>query len=140
MCAYDYFPQYGGTTIDGKNANLPDQQPGEYYDTLDEIDRQVLDAYGYEKWTDFLNPPKENQPWFALYTAENTWPHDTPYGKAKDKMAEVKRKWLPQVIMADDFENVWQSYMEEYNREVDVEAYESELTDEVQRRIENSKN
>ncbi|MEI3220191.1 MAG: hypothetical protein V8S08_12020 [Lachnoclostridium sp.] len=47
-------------------------------------------------------------------------------------MAEVKRKWLPQVIMADDFENVWQSYMEEYNREVDVEAYESELTDEVQ--------
>lgn len=65
---------------------------------------------------------------------------DTPYGQAKQAMSDVKHKWLPQVIMAEDFESAWESYMEEYEREVDVEAYEAELTREVQRRIENHTN
>lgn len=141
LCSYDYFPKYGGVTADGKNAAIPEYQPGEYYDTLDEIDKQVLDGYGYEKWTDFLNSPEEiTPPWFPLYTAENLWGQDTPYGQAKQAMSDVKHKWLPQVIMAEDFESAWESYMEEYEREVDVEAYEAELTREVQRRIENHTN
>ena len=122
---------------DGKNALEPDQQPDEYYETLGEVDREILDAYGYEKWTDFLTPVKENPPWFALYTAENNWAEDTDYGKAKQKMEEVKRKWLPQVIMVskEEFEQTWDAYMDEYYREVDVDAYEAELTREVQRRV-----
>ena len=140
MCTYDYFPRYGGMLADGKNATYSDYQPGEYYASLNELDRQILDAYGYEKWTDFLKPPEENSDWYPLYTAENIWEQDTPYGQAKQAMADVKHKWLPQVIMAEDFESAWQSYMEEYEQEVDVEAYEAELTSEVQRRIENHTN
>ncbi len=137
LCSYYYFPHYEGMAEDGKNALEPDQQPDEYYETLGEVDREILDAYGYEKWTDFLTPVKENPPWFALYTAENNWAEDTDYGKAKQKMEEVKRKWLPQVIMVskEEFEQTWDAYMDEYYREVDVDAYEAELTREVQRRV-----
>lgn len=136
LCSYYYFPHYEGQTKDRKNALSPGEQSGEYYAGLLETDQRILDAYGYEKWTDFLNPIEPNQPWFPLYTAENNWAKDSACGIAKLKMEEVKRKWLPQVIMADSFEDAWMSYTEEYEREVDVETYEEELTKEVQRRIE----
>lgn len=136
VCSYYWFPHYEGMLADGKNTVDPAQQPGEYYVTLDETDRQVLDAYGYEKWKDFLTPMEETPPWFALYTAENNWPSDTGYGKAKKEMSEVKREWLPKVIMSENFEETWNAYMADYEKRVDVDAYEEELTKEVQRRIE----
>ena len=34
----------------------------------------------------------------------------------------------------DSFEKNWEDYMNAYNAQVDVEAYESALTEEVQRR------
>ena len=137
-CSYSYFPHKEGMLRDGINAAAPDQQPGEYYATLSETDREVLDAYGYEKWTDFLGEPKENTPWFPLYSAIESWGQDTPYGQAKEGMDRVKKEWLPQVIMAGEkqFEQVWEQYQEAYRAEVDVEAYERELTEEVRRRVE----
>ncbi len=139
-CRYDYFPHYEGMMEDDRNAVVPEQQPGEYYATLDETDREILDAYKYEKWTDFLTPMEEIPIWFALYTAENNWPADTDYGKAKQSMSDVKHEWLPKVIMSDSFEQTWEEYMEDYRERVDVRSYEEELTDEVQRRIEVAKN
>lgn len=134
-CSYYYFPHFEGLLEDGKNAVKPDEQPGEYYETLDATDRKVLDAYGYEKWTDFLTPPEEPSQWFALYTAENNWPADTAYGKAKQEMSEVKHEWLPKVVMSDSFDRAWEQYMEDYQKRVNVKAYEEELTREVHRRL-----
>ncbi len=36
-------------------------------------------------------------------------------GKVKNNLEAVKKRWLPQVIMADDFNAAWDQYMEEYN-------------------------
>ena len=36
-------------------------------------------------------------------------------GKVKNNIVAVKKIWLPQVIMADDFDAAWNQYMEEYN-------------------------
>ena len=137
LCVYDYFPHYEGMMEDGMNAVHPEQQPGEYYATLNEVDKRILDAYDYEKWIDFLNPPKENAPWYPLYTAVTTWSSDTEYGKAHEKMAEVKHEWLPKIIMtpAEEFEMAWEQYMKVYEEQVNVDAYEEELEREVIRRI-----
>lgn len=35
--------------------------------------------------------------------------------KSKNNLEAVKKRWLPQVIMADDFGAAWDQYMEEYN-------------------------
>ena len=135
-CPYSYFPHTEGMLEDGKNAAAPGEQPGEYYATLTEGDRELLDAYGYEKWTDFLTLVKENPPWFPLYSALDTWSADTPYGKAREEMERVKREWLPKVIMAgeEQFDEMWEEYQKSYHSQVDVEAYERELTEEVARR------
>lgn len=136
-CDYGYFPHFEGMLEDGINAAAPDEQPGEYYATLTEEDRALLDAYGYEKWTDFLSPPQDPAPWFPLYSALDAWEEDTPYGQARTAMEEVKREWLPKVIMAgtDRFEEVWEQYRKDYEERVDVKAYEEELTREAGRRM-----
>ena len=136
---YSYFPAYIGT-MDGKNAISPSEQPSEFELGLRDIDKRIFAAYGYERWTDFLTPVEENQPWFPLWSATNAWTTDTPYGVANQKMDDIKHQWLPKVIMtpADEFEQVWEEYMTVYNNEVDIKAYEDELTAEVARRIENA--
>ena len=138
LCSYSYFPHYGGMMMDGINAVLPDEQPKEYYDNLNDLDREIMDAYGYEKWTDFSNCAKENSDWFPLYTATNTWTSDTDYGVARENMTKLKHKWLPKLILApvEKYDSLWESYMKLYEMEVDVEAYEKELEAEIARRIE----
>lgn len=136
---YNYFPTYIGTFEDG-NAISPAEQPAEFYDGLVSIDKEVLDAYGYEKWTDFLNPVpvEENGAWYPIYSATSGWASNSPEAIANEKMTEVKQQWLPRVIMGsvDDFEKNWTDYMTTYEKQVDVEAYEKALTEEVKRRVE----
>ena len=52
-------------------------------------------------------------------------------------MEEVKRLWLPKVIMSSEeaFAEVWEAYQQEYRAQVDIEAYEGELNWEIQERI-----
>ncbi|WP_070000394.1 sugar ABC transporter substrate-binding protein [Cellulosilyticum sp. I15G10I2] len=136
-CPYDWFPHYEGMSADGINAIKPKEQPGEFYATLRDIDREILDAYGYDRWTDFLPQMEENSPWYPLWSARNTWTADTPYGIAWKKMDDVKHEWLPKVVMASkaDFEKTWDQYMKTYESEIDYKAYEAELTAEVARRV-----
>lgn len=138
---YNYFPTYEGLIEGTDNAVQPSQQPEEFWLDLSDIDKEVLEAYGYEKWTDFLTPVEENPPWYPIYSAVDSWTADTPEGIAVVKMDEVKKQWLPRVIMAkpSDFEKKWEEYMNVYHNEVDVEAYEKALTEEVRRRVEASK-
>lgn len=137
FCDYSYFPHFEGMQADGINTMLPADQPSEFYETLTEIDKKILDAYGFERWTDFLTPVKENSPWFPLWSATNQWTADTPYGIAKQKMADIKHEYLPKVIMspAGKFEDNWNEYMTIYESEIDYKAYEEQLEKEVADRI-----
>ena len=40
----------------------------------------------------------------------------------RDEIDAVKRNWLPQVIMSDDFDAVWAAYMDAY-QDCDPEVY-----------------
>ncbi len=137
-CSYDYFPHFEGQLADGINAVLPTDQPGEFYETLTDVDKEVLDAYGYQVWTDFLTPMEENSPWFPIWSYTNTLTADTPAGIANQKMNDIQMEWLPRLVMSDDFYGDWELYVKEYDN-VDVEAYEADITAEVARRIELTK-
>ncbi len=134
---YPYFPAYTGMLADGINTVNPGEQPGEYYAQLSEYDKALLDAYGYQNWKEFLGPEKIGAAWYPLYSCKEDWPGDSPHGEALAKMEQVKRLWLPQVIMSpkEEFAQAWEAYMQEYQKQVDVEAYEGELNREIQRRI-----
>lgn len=139
VCNYSYFPQYTGLFEDNKNAVLPGQQTQEFYDGLSAPDKKILDAYGFKTFNDFLPEPAEkNQPWFPIYSFASTLTADTEAGIAMQKMDEIKRKWLPTVIMSEPskFEATWDEYQTIFKNEGNVKAYEEALTKEAKRRAE----
>ena len=53
--------------------------------------------------------------WYPMYSYSDSIPTTSECGKVKNNLEAVKKRWLPQVIMADDFDAAWDQYMEEYN-------------------------
>jgi len=94
---------------------------------------------GKETFADFLNaPPEENELWFPIYSYVNTLTSDSPAAIASQKMDDVKRQWLPKVVMsgASEFESMWNEYTTTLTTQADVKSYEDALTQEVKRRVE----
>ena len=134
--AYAYFPHYEGLFDDGINSIDPNEQPDEYYASLEPVEKELMDGYGYKTFLDFLSPSVPNEPWYPMWSYTNTWNTDTDYGAARAKMTDLKHEYLPKAMMApaEQFDAIWDEYMETYRTEVDIDAYLDELTAEARRR------
>ena len=56
-CQYSYFPQWHGTSRDGKNANKPEEQPSEFMSDMAEPLKKCFDAYGQDfdkSWGEYM--------------------------------------------------------------------------------------
>ena len=124
---------------DGKNTVSPAEQPGEFRATLTDTDKKLLDAYGYQTFADFMNDPsdEENEPWYPIWSYVNNLTADSPAKIAYTKMDDIKKQWLPKVIMTDpsNFDSVWDEYTTTLTTQADTGAYLDDLTKEVERRI-----
>ncbi len=138
MCPYSYFPQWLGTSRDGKNAMRPDGQESEFYEGLADTVKECFDAYGVKTYVEMLGTQPAPGPWYPMYTYSSTMTTDTPGGTAWTLMGEIKHQQLPKVVMADDFEQGWNEYMEAY-KGCHPEDFISEMQDELDRRIEAAK-
>lgn len=142
LCDYAYLPHFEGMQADNINTILPGEQPEEFYKGLIDSDKKLLDAYGYEKFTDFLEKPEDElYPWFPIYSFTNLLSADSEAGIAKQKMDDIKKQWLPQVVMSksNDFEKTWNKYIDELTSNANIKAYEDTITEEVKRRVEEDK-
>lgn len=134
ICQYSYMPQYHGTSEDGKNANKPEEQTSEFFDTLAQPVIDVFNAYGVTTYPELIGSVKEeNAPWFPMYSYSNNMTTDTPGGVAWVKMGETKHEWLPKVVMASDFESTWNDYMSAYN-DCNPQDFLDEMQEELERR------
>ena len=105
---------------------------------MSDIDKEVLDAYKVDNWTQMVRLQDPIQPWFPIYTERNKWTSSDPAGIASQNMQEVKMQWLPKVIMGGPaaYEQNWEDYMTAYDSQIDYKAFEDTLTKEVKRRVE----
>ncbi len=135
-CPYSQFPRYEGMLEDGINTVFPGEQPKMFYSSLSEYDKKLMDAYGYKTWKDFLGTETKGEKWYPLYSVTSDWKSDTDYGKAKEEMKKVKKKWLPLLIMSDvgEYDELWKKYMTEYKEKVDIDAYLGRLDLEVKKK------
>ena len=116
MCNYSYLPQWGGTSRDGINAMLPNEQPSEFKSSLAEPLVNCLNAYGADNYVDMIGSVvAETGPWYPMYSHSNAMTNDTPGGVAWTRMGEIKHEYIPQLVMASDFDAYWDLYMEAYN-------------------------
>ncbi len=133
-CGYSYFPQWDGTSRDGKNAMKPAGQEEEFYDGLADTVKECFDAYGAKTYVEMLGTSPAPGPWYPMYTYSSTLTTSTPGGTAWTMMGEIKHQYLPKVVMADDFEQGWNEYMKEYEN-CKPEDFLSEMQTELDRRI-----
>ena len=133
-CSYSYFPQWSGTSRDGKNSMKPDGQENEFYDGLSDLIKECFDAYGAKTYVEMLGTQPAPGDWYPMYTYSNTLKTDTDGGVAWTNMGEIKHQYLPKVVMAEDFDAAWKEYMDVYN-ECHPEAFIAEMQTELERRI-----
>ena len=134
-CTYSYFPQYSGTSDDGINANKPDGQANEFFDGLNDDIKEAFSAYGAETYVDMIGTNEAPGAWYPMWSYSNGFTTDTEGGMAWNKIAEIKHEYLPQVVMAQDFDTAWAEYMEEYSS-CNQEAFIGELQTELDKRME----
>ena len=133
-CSYSYFPQYSGTSRDGKNAMKSDGQEQEFFDGLSEPIKKCFEAYGAKTYVEMLGTTEKPGPWYPMYTFSSSMTTSTPGGTAWAKMGEIKHQYLPKVVMADNFEEGWAEYMKVYE-ECKPEDFLSEMQTELERRV-----
>ncbi len=115
-CVYSYFPQWHGTSDDGKNANKPEEQPSEFMNDMAKPLVDCFNAYGVTTYPGMIGSVvEENAAWFPMYSYSNNFTTETPGGLAWTLMGECKHQWLPKVVMAEDFDKGWEEYMQAYN-------------------------
>ena len=133
VCEYSYMPRFYGMAPDGINAYTSTNQPIIFYNHLDPVIKKCFDAYGVKTYTELLNPAPENPPWYPMWSFDNSVTEATDYGKVMKQIQEVKHKYMPLMVMSNDFEKTWNEYYEAYNK-TDPQVYFDELTAEVRRR------
>ena len=126
-CTYSYFPQYSGTSDDGINANKPDGQANEFFDGLNDDVKEAFSAYGAETYVDMIGTNEAPGAWYPMWSYSNSF--------TTDKIGEIKHEYLPQVVMAKDFDAAWAEYMDAYNS-CDPGAFIGELQTELDKRME----
>lgn len=138
LCTYSYFPNYIGMNPDGINAMTPDTQPSEFFVGLKPEVQECLTAYGAETYVDMLDYNEIDgyeQPWYPMWSFTGTMTTETPGGLAWEKMEETKHQYLPQVVIADNFDAAWDEYMKAY-KAVKPEDFFAEMQEAVYARIE----
>lgn len=135
FCYYSYFPRLEGMAADGINAFSAEFQPEEFYEALPEDVRECLSAYGGRNYVDMLGSNEKPGPWYPMYSHAKLLTQDMPAGRAFSAMEEVRQTYLPRVILAEDFEGMWEQYMTAYSA-CRPELFFAEMQKELERRVE----
>ena len=116
FCPYSYFPRVEGLLDDGINAFSMEYQSVEFMKSLKLDIRECFEAYGVQNYVELLGTNEAPGAWYPMYSYTQSLSSKSKGGMIRDEIDEVKRNWLPQVIMSDDFASTWDAYMAAYQK------------------------
>lgn len=134
FCEYSYFPRKEGISTDEINAFSPEYQPNEFFESLPADVKECFEAYGCKNYVDMLGSNEQPGKWYPMYSYSTQLTYSTEAGRIWKQMGEVKHEWLPQVVMAADFESTWDAYMKEY-QECNPQGFFADMQKELDSRI-----
>lgn len=115
LCPYQYFPQWDGISKKGFNAMKPYMQPSEYKETLPSKTVECFDAYKCNNYVDMLGSViAQHDKWYSIYTLMDDRSFSSPGAVAYWKINNILREQLLEVIVANDFDKAWNSYLDAY--------------------------
>ncbi len=134
FCSYAYFPRKEGVNSDGVNMFSPEYQLGEFQASLPQDVKECFDAYGASTYVDMIGTNDQPGKWYPMYSYSTLLTNQTPAGVVWKEMTALKQSWLPQVVMADDFEATWAQYQQAYNN-ISPQIFFDDMQLELERRI-----
>lgn len=128
-----FCPKLEGSYSDG-NATSPGSQPSEYFDSLDDVAKEVLTAYDVQTQGLLFGIPPENPVYFPCYTI--SIPVGTDEQVTDQKLKDYAFQHLPKIISAkpNEFEGLWKKYMDQLSK-LDIDSLEKLYNDGIQERI-----
>jgi len=128
------WPRLNGTFSDG-NAVEARRQPEVALETYDEYDREYLDAYGIQTFSELFSQPQD-RPWYPAWSANIEQGSDVALFATRAE--ELQKRYYPQIVLSDpaNFESEWENFVNEYRSLDGLETYENFFTETVKARIE----
>ena len=92
------------------NCWEPANQPEIVFGQMVDYDKEFLEAYGYQKFADFVNPPIELAPYGEAWQIDYS-----PVDIDHQDFLDIQDKYLPELIMCDpeEFDALWDEFVEE---------------------------
>lgn len=119
------FPKIEGRYSNGNAAFDPNLQPEEKLETQTEYDKKFLSNYGFYTKNDFL-PTMAYPGYPEVWSIFSNMTEDNVAKPIFDQITDTENRYLPSVIMADDFEAAWNEYAARYEK-IDYPALEAEI-------------
>ena len=100
--------EINGKVIKAGNCWEPGNQPEIVFGLMNDYDKAFLEAYGFQKFADFVNAPIELAPYGEAWQIDYT-----PVTTAHDNFLKVQDEQLPQLIMCDEaeFDAKWDEFV-----------------------------
>lgn len=132
----DFMAYIGGTRPDG-NAINPDIQPEVFQQTLKDVDKEILKAYGKQNWYQFLTPPPTETPaYFPIWDVTREGDAETIHTKLDDLSFKYYSKAI--ISKPEKFESVWDEFQKELKK-IDVKPILDTYNSAIKYRTENWK-
>jgi len=128
----DQFPKRQGRFSDG-NSTTSGNQPEERLENQFPYDKEFFQKYGYYTKSDFL-PLIDHPGYPEVWSIFSTMEDDNIAKPIFDQITDLQNRYLPNVIMADNFDAAWEEYAKRYES-VDYKALEEEIEKQIRARL-----
>jgi putative aldouronate transport system substrate-binding protein len=128
----DEFPKMEGRYSDG-NACTSGNQPEEKLENQYPYDKEFFQKYGFYSKSDFL-PLIDHPGYPEVWSIFSTMEEDNIAKPIFDQITDLQNRYLPGVIMSDNYDAAWEEYAKRYES-VDYAALEEEIERQIQARL-----
>ncbi|HEY8420733.1 MAG TPA: extracellular solute-binding protein [Thermoclostridium sp.] len=132
MVIGDQFPKLEGRYSDGNSCSAS-TQPEERLENQFPYDKEFYKKYGFYGRSDFL-PLMEHPGYPEVWSIFSTMEEDNIAKIVFDQITDLQNRYLPGVIMAEDFESAWETYAKRYD-ELNIKALEEEVERQIRARM-----
>ena len=109
---FNAFPSLTGVDENGNSYN-PDEQPSMIYGAASDSEKEVMDAYDIQSFTELYNDPRplSEIPYYPLWTI--TLETGSPAHFEQTRMQDLQKEYYPRMVMSspEEFELTWKEYV-----------------------------
>lgn len=129
-----YWPMYSqASTASSGNAISPGRQPEVAQLTFTEAEKQFLEKYGVQTFSEMFAAP-DDRPWYPAWSI--ALEQGSPAQLYNQQRDDLMKKHFPRIVLAEpgQFDKEWNEYVTEFNK-LNVKAFEETMTQLIKEKV-----